>query len=212
MKKKLKLKKFVMPSVYVLLVSLLAISTFMSFANGSKEDEKVEDITYVSNIVWTNDTPVVSTDKVIIKPFTNTDIAIGKYYYDYKENQDSQKNAIIYYEDSYIQNSGVDYILDKTFDVISIYDGTVTKVENNDVVGKTVEIKHENNIISVYQSLSEVSVKEGDTVKQGSIIGKSGTSKINKDLGNHLHLEIYINGQVLNPEKCFDKKIAELQA
>ena len=209
MKKKLKLKKFVMPSVYVLLVSLLAISTFMSFANGSKEDEKVENITYVSNIVWTNDTPVVSTDKVIIKPFTNTDVAIGKYYYDYKENQDSQKNAIIYYEDSYIQNSGVDYILDKTFDVISIYDGTVTKVENNDVVGKTVEIKHENNIISVYQSLKDVTVNKGDKVTAGQVIGKSGSCDLITDSQNNLHFELYVNGTIADPEIYYNKKLSD---
>ena len=120
-------------------------------------------------------------------------------------------DALVALENSYIQNSGVDYILDNQFDVVSIYDGTVTKVEDNELAGKTVEIKHDGNIISVYQSLGEVSVKQGDTVKQGSKIGKSGNSKINKDLGNHLHFELYVKGQVVNPEDCYNKKISDFK-
>lgn len=210
MNKKRKLKGFVMPTIYVMLVAMLVISTFMTFSNSNDETVE-EDITYVSSVIWSNDTPVVATDKVVVKPFTNKDVAIGKYYYDYKDGSDEQQNAIIFYENSYIQNSGVDYIFEDSFDVVSIYDGTVIKVEDNDIVGKTVEIKHGNNIISVYQSLSEVNVKQGDTITLGTKIGKSGNSKINKDLGNHLHLEIYVNGQVVNPEDCYNKKLTDLQ-
>ena len=210
MNKKRKLKGFVMPTIYVMLVAMLVISTFMTFSNSNDETVE-EDITYVSSVIWSNDTPVVATDKVVVKPFTNKDVAIGKYYYDYKDGSDEQQNAIIFYENSYIQNSGVDYIFEDSFDVVSIYDGTVIKVEDNDIVGKTVEIKHGNNIISVYQSLSEVNVKQGDTITLGTKIGKSGNSKINKDLGNHLHLEIYVNGQLVNPEDCYNKKLTDLQ-
>ncbi|MGN1000578.1 MAG: peptidoglycan DD-metalloendopeptidase family protein [Bacilli bacterium] len=210
MNKKRKLKGFVMPTIYTMLVATLVISTFMTFSN-SNDEEVEEDITYVSSVIWSNDTPVVATDKVVVKPFTNKDVTIGKYYYDYKDSSDEQQNAIIFYENSYIQNSGVDYILEDSFDVVSIYDGTVIKVEDNDIVGKTVEIKHDNNIISVYQSLSEVNVKQGDIITLGTKIGKSGNSKINKDLGNHLHVEIYVNGQVVNPEDCYNKKLTDLQ-
>ena len=210
MNKKRKLKGFVMPTIYVMLVAMLVISTFMTFSNSNDETVE-EDITYVSSVIWSNDTPVVATDKVVVKPFTNKDVAIGKYYYDYKDGSDEQQNAIIFYENSYIQNSGVDYIFEDSFDVVSIYDETVSKVEDNNIVGKTVEIKHGNNIISVYQSLSEVNVKQGDTITLGTKIGKSGNSKINKDLGNHLHLEIYVNGQLVNPEDCYNKKLTDLQ-
>ena len=53
--------------------------------------------------------------------------------------------------------------------------------------------------------------KQGDTVKQGSKIGKSGNSKINKDLVNHLHFELYVKGQVVNPEDCYNKKISDFK-
>ena len=84
------------------------------------------------------------------------------------------------------------------------------KVEENELVGKSIEIKHDDNVISVYQSISDITVKEGDSVKQGQKLGKATTSKINSDLGNHLHFELYVNGNIVNPENCFNKNINEL--
>ncbi len=210
MKKKLRLKRFVLPMIYVILVFVFVMSTYAVFS--ARNDIPEEEINYVSNIIWSNDTPVVSTDKVLQKPYSNEKVTIGRYYYNYKDESKNQQNAIIFYEGSYMQNTGVDYILDEKFEVLSVFDGTITKVENNEMVGKTVEVKHSNNIISVYQGLSEVNVKEGDTVTQGTKIGTSGTSKVNNNLGNHLHFELYVDGQVVNPEDCFNKKLNELQA
>ncbi|MDD6879579.1 MAG: M23 family metallopeptidase [bacterium] len=211
MKKNIKLKKFVMPTIYSLLTTILVVSTIMSLKTSNANDEDYpEKINYVSNIIWSNDIPVVSTEKLIIKPFKNENVKVGKYFYDYKADESSQKNSIIYYENSYIQNSGVDYILEKSFDIVPIYNGTVSKIEDNELLGKTIEIKHDNNVISVYQGLSEIKVKTGDNVTQETVLGKSGTSEINKDLGNHLHLEIYVNGEIVNPENCYNKKINEI--
>ena len=50
-------------------------------------------------------------------------------------------------------------------------------------------------------------LKKNDTVKQGQVIGKSGTNSIDKELGNHLHFELYLNSQVVNPGDYFDKEI-----
>lgn len=211
MKKKMKLKGFVIPTLYIALVLIFVISAYVTFSNKSNTDVE-EQINYVSSIIWSNDTPVISTEKVLEKPFSNNNITIGRYYYDYKDASEEQQNSIIYYEGSYIQNSGIDYLLKEKFDVLSVYDGNVIKVEDDELLGKTVEIKHDNNIISVYQGLSEVSIKKGDTISQGTKIGVSGTSKINSGLGNHLHFEIYVNGEVVNPEDCFGKKLNELQA
>ena len=109
-----------------------------------------------------------------------------------------------------MQNSGDDYVSENVFDVVSILDGTVTMVKDDNILGKTVEIKHSNDLISVYQSLSEVSVKEGDEIILGQVIGKSGYSDINKDLGNHLHFELYYKGTIVNPEEYYNKDINEL--
>lgn len=157
-----------------------------------------------------NDVPVVSTGSSIVRPYLDNSVSIAKTFYDYTGEASEQENSIIYYEGTYMQNSGVDYASDNIFDVISILDGTVISVENNDILGSTVQIRHSNDLISVYQSLSEVSVKKDDQIIQGQIVAKSGTSNINKELGNHLHFELYYKGKIVNPEEYYNKSIDEL--
>ena len=212
---KRKLKPFVIPSLYTLAIILFVFSIYF-FQNTIKgvflsnddvnteyvDDDILEDEQYI---------PVVNTKIEIIKPFINDKVTIAKSYYDYKAEADSQKNSIIYYENIYMQNSGVDYKLEEVFDVVSVLDGKVISVEDNDMMGTTVQIKHDNNLISVYQSLSNVKVKVDDTIIQGQVIAQSGESNINKDLGNHLHFELYYKGSIVNPEEYYDKLIGELQ-
>ena len=211
---KRKLKPFVIPSLYTLAIILFVFSIYF-FQNTIKgvffsnedvnteyvDDDIVEDEQYI---------PVINTKIEIIKPFINDKVTIAKSYYDYKAEADSQKNSIIYYENIYMQNSGVDYKLEEVFDVVSVLDGKVISVEDNDMMGTTVQIKHDNNLISVYQSLSSVKVKVDDTVIQGQVIAQSGESNINKEIGNHLHFELYHNGNIVNPEEYYNKSIEEL--
>ena len=209
MKKRLKLKAFVVPTLYTIAAVLLVLSIFL-MSNTLQKYEEAEDITYVSNVVSEQDVPVVNTDKTIIRPYADSAIKLSKYFYDKNAEVEKQQNSLIYYENTYMQNSGADYTLETTFDVLSILDGTVIEVKDTDLMGKTVKIRHENDLISVYQSLSEVTVKQDDTVTQGQVIGKSGTSALNNELGNHLHFELYYQGQVVDPETCYDKKISDL--
>lgn len=216
MKKKLKLKSYVLPSLYVCLfiatfyITLLASNALTKTT--SNNDDLTENINYVSESIMDNEQPVISETTKMLKPFTNEKITIGKDFYDYKEDNAKQENSITYHDNTYMQNSGIDYILEESFDVISVLPGSVTSVTTDDLLGKIVEIKHDNNYISVYQSLSSVDVKKGDTVIQGQIIGKSGTNEIDKDMGNHLHFELYINGKVVDPENYLDKDISQTSA
>lgn len=213
---KRKLKPFVVPALYGLTAVAFVFSLYMiqliigkaSFTP-SMEEEKSN---YVDNEIISpnNQIPVVSNETQIIRPYTASDVSIAKNYYDYEAEAKDQENAIIYYENTYMQNSGIDYKSDNAFDVISILDGTVISVKDDDILGSVVEIKHTNDIISVYQSLSEVSVKENDTVLAGQKLGKSGESNINKDIGNHLHFELYYKGQIVNPELYYDKNVEDL--
>ena len=93
MNKKLKLKKFVMPTIYVALVSVLVVSALMSMKTFKPVDEEIEQIDYVSNDVLDEEMPVISTDKTIIRPYTASDVKVGKYYYDYKDNSEEQKKG-----------------------------------------------------------------------------------------------------------------------
>lgn len=206
MKKRLRPKKFVIPCLYVVLFASVATGALL-ISKSMKKDVVEENYTYVSSIITDEPMPVINEAKKIIKPYTNDKVTVGKSFYDYKAESQAQENSITYYDGSYIQNSGVDYVFTEAFDVVSVMDGTVTNVKQDDILGNIVEIKHGNDYVTTYQSLSEVSVKKGDTVTQGQIIGKSGTNKLDKDMGNHLHFELYTNGQVVDPSLYIDKEI-----
>ena len=206
MKKRIRPKKAVISCLYVILFATVATGAFL--ISKSMKKEVVEDnYTYVSNIIIDNQMPVMNETTKMIKPYTNEQVTVGKTYYDYKAESKSQENSITYYDGSYIQNSGIDYVLKDTFDVVSVLDGTVTDVKQDDILGNVVEIKHGNDYVTTYQSLSEVAVKKGDSVTQGQVIGKSGTNKLDKDMGNHLHFELYTNGQIVDPNLYIDKEL-----
>ena len=208
---KRKLKKVVIPSIIGALFITFITTMFIVNKNMSEpvfDDDA--DFNYTTKSIFSNDLPTVSDDVVIIKPFTDETVKVNKSYYDYKGEKASQQNALILYENTYMQNSGIDYSADKTFDVVSILDGMVINVGEDEMLGKFVEVRHSNDMISMYQSLSEITVEKDDTIKQGHIIGKSGKNNKNTKLENQLHFELSYKGQYVNPEEYFDKKVQDL--
>ena len=209
-----RIKPVLVPVIYG--VCVVAFLFSMYFAQKFAKNllfQKQSDIEYVDGEITESenkDIPVVSTSVKIVKPYLDETVKLVRSFYDYEGDSADQEKAIILYEDTYMQNSGTDYANENVFDVISILDGTVISVEDNDILGTTVEVRHSNELISVYQSLSDVSVKENDQIIQGQIIAKSGTSNINKDLGNHLHFELYYKGKIVNPEEYYNKSVDEL--
>lgn len=212
MKKKLKLKSYVIPCLYLVLFSSIMVGAMVvgkNMKSNTESDTNKND--YVSEVITNEDVPVINETLKMIKPYTNEKVTVGKTFYDYKAESKQQEGSITYYDGSYIQNSGVDYILNEAFDVVAVLDGVVTNVKADDILGNIVEIKHDNNYITTYQSLSEVSVKKDDNITQGQVIGKSGTNKLDKDMGNHLHFELYVSGQVVDPSLYVDKEIKKSQ-
>lgn len=218
--KRRKLKKFVVPAMYVTSIAMLIGSVYVIerlVNNAVFENEGVEEVEEVIlnddyNIDYgVNDVPVVNTEVVISRPYTNGNVKIVKNYYDYQGDASGQENSIVYYGNTYMQNSGVDYGMDSDFEVVSILDGTVIDVIDDDIMGKTIKIKHSNDLISVYQSLGSVDVEKDSVVTQGMIIGKSGEANVSPELGNHLHFELYYQGEVVNPENYYDKLLSELE-
>ncbi|MFL6791020.1 MAG: peptidoglycan DD-metalloendopeptidase family protein [Bradyrhizobium sp.] len=65
--------------------------------------------------------------------------------------------------------------------------------------GRMVEIDHGNGLSTRYGHLSEISVKVGDTIKIGQIIGAVGST--GRSTGPHLHYETRIDGDAVDPQK-----------
>ena len=205
MKKRLVLKPFVIPTLYSIFAIVVIVSLFLSI---EVIDEK-ESITYVSGAILDEYVPVVSVEETLRKPFTDETVTISKGYYNYQVKDEEQTNSILYYENTYIQNTGINYQSEQSFDVVSVLSGEVIEVEEKELLGKSVTIRHDNELISVYQSLNEVTVTKGDKVVTGQVIGKSGTCSFVKDSKNSLHFELYVNGNIVNPEDYYNKNESE---
>ena len=209
MKKRRRLRKYVIPTICLMLVCTILFSSYKMYqiltAGVPIIDPSPKDTTSEVNNSQndTNITPTVSVSKTIIRPYTSTDVSATIPYYNIDGTNDEQAAALIYYEGIYMQNTGVLYTSNNTFDVVSILDGTVKNIKEDSLMGNIVEIEHTNNLTTVYQSLGEVKVKVGDTVKQGDIIATSGQNKITTDTSNALHFEVFYKGEVFNPEEFY---------
>lgn len=205
MKKKLVLKPFVIPTLYTIFALVVIVSLFLSI-EVIDEDEQ---LTYVNDTILDEYVPVVNVEETIKKPFTDNNVTISKNYYDYQASEEEQTNSILYHENTYIQNTGINYKSDNSFDVVSILSGEVIEVEEKELLGKSVTIRHDNELISVYQSLGEVTVKKGDKVLTGQVIGKSGSCDLITDSKNNLHFELYASGTIADPEIYYNKKLSD---
>lgn len=209
--KKRKLKPFVKISVLGVTLFVFVLSVLLLTNNKSKQVMKEDSsFTYVNDYIFDNYYPVINTEEKIVKPYNSENVSLYKNFYDKDATAEEQKKSIIYYEGIYMQNSGVDYKSDETFDVVASVSGTVTNITEDTLLGKTIEIKNSNEITTMYQSLGEVIVKKGDTVTQGQVIAKSGACVLNSDIKQGLHFEMYKNGTVINPEKNYDKNLKDI--
>ena len=211
---KKKFKNLTVPAIYTLALLVFGTSMYLVQSVVNKqtfESKDNNDMEYVDKEIVNDNiyVPVVVETNIISKPYLNEQVSLSKSFYDSNAENEKQENSIIFYENTYMQNSGVDYKHSEPFEIISILDGTVIEVTNNEILGTTIKIRHENDIISTYQSLSEVNVKIDDVVVRGQVIGISGNCTLyNTD--SNLHFELTYQGKNVNPEEYYNKSTDEL--
>ena len=93
---------------------------------------------------------------------------------------------------------GTDYGIPTGSKVTSCAAGKVVVAENRVTTGWSVCIEHLPGLYSLYYHMSELKVKEGDTVKAGDLIGLSGATGFAR--GPHLHWEMRLNMSAVNPD------------
>lgn len=158
----------------------------------------------------------VSTDveEVITLPFSqDLDYTVTRLFYDKTSSSSDQEKALIKYGTTYRTSDGVAYARkdNESFDVLAILSGKVVEVKNNPLYGSYVVIEHDNDLKTYYYGLQNVEVTEGIEVQQGTKLGVSGTTEIDKEAGNHVFLKIEKNNKKLNPESLIGKKISEIK-
>ena len=198
-----KLKDWVIPTLGII-VLIGALILYYILGRVLNYDLVPED-TYVTDALIDNTIEVQQEiESSISKPYNSQDVKISKYFYLEEDEESKQQQSLIRYENIYMPNTGILYSSLKEFDIISILDGKVTSVKEDEILGNIIEIEHSNNIVSIYQSIKDVQVKIGDQVKQGDVIAKSGSNKLENEQDNCLHFELYKDGTLINPEELYN--------
>lgn len=96
-------------------------------------------------------------------------------------------------------HNGVDFAAPKGSNVYSAYDGVVVSTGYDLNKGHHILIENENGIEAEYHHLEAIVASSGQTVKKGELIGLVGMT--GNATGPHLHFELKINGENVNPEE-----------
>ena len=79
--------------------------------------------------------------------------------------------------------------------------GTVVFAGREGSFGKVVRIEHELGVSTLYAHLARITVSVGDYVSENTVIGKMGNT--GRSAGAHLHYEIQVDGQSIDPSEFF---------
>ncbi|RXJ02923.1 M23 family peptidase [Anaerobacillus alkaliphilus] len=211
-------KRWVLPAVYLGLAAVVLSAVI--WLQGSEEQIVQEDPNMEQGQTDTNPgvnyeeaLPVTAVNEVFKKPFLNeAEVNVIGYFFDFNATEEQQQAALVFYDNTYYQNKGMDFALEsgETFDVVAALSGTVVKVEKDALFGNLVHIEHDNHVVTVYQSLEGVKVEEGQAVKQGEVIAQAGRNLYNQDAGIHVHFEVRHDGVPVNPATLFDQPATAL--
>ena len=179
-------KNTIRNTTYALLVAFtIILSATLIAVNAVKSDNQTSASIAVGTTSITYTSPMENA--CVVKDFSNKELQYN----------DTLKQWEIH--------KALDITSDTSSNVMAIASGTVTNVYTNYLEGGVIEISHDNGITSLYKSLEDISVKKGDFVKAGDVIGSVSTSMAREiNTGTHLHFEIFENNISVNPNNYID--------
>jgi murein DD-endopeptidase MepM/ murein hydrolase activator NlpD len=98
---------------------------------------------------------------------------------------------------------GFDLAVSQHTPVLAANDGKVVWAGPMGIYGNCIVVDHGYSLQSIYGHLSEIAVKEGQMVKRGEEMGKSGSTGLAG--GDHLHFSMQIEGVQVNPIEWWDQ-------
>lgn len=211
----LKIKHFFKRNIYpitvtmctVLVLGIIAVSAYSSIKSNnvdvvvntdipSNEGTNVEDHVPDDSEKKDDGEEVSSTDVIIFElPFEGA--MVSKEYSD---------TTLLYDTTSkfWCTHQGLDFACNEGQQILAVFDGIITKIENSMMYGTVVYLKVSDELTVIYKGLSSsVSVSEGDNVKKGALIGTATTSLFEKADGVHLHLELTKGDELIDPTDYF---------
>lgn len=208
-------KKWVFPATYVAAAAIILTLMWVVQDLGSTKvsDESTQPAGSIEQTATDGSEapdalPVTATAETMAWPVEDkSEVVVAMPFYDPNASSEDKQAAMIQYDNTFMPNTGISLARqdDQPFDVLAALSGTVSRVEQIPLIGNLIEIKHENGLKTVYQSVSDVAVAKGVQVKQGDVIAKAGRNEYEKDLGVHLHFEVIENNQPTNPAEMLTK-------
>lgn len=210
--KERKLKSFVIPSIYIVTMAIVFISVVF-LGNYLIEVPTTVDRQYAVDSIDTEVIPVIKEEELVLveKPFTSETVIEKINYYNKEDEIEVQQNSLVYYQKTYMQNTGILYSSDEEFEILATNDGVIKDIKTDDVMGIVVEIEHEENITTFYYSLSEVIIKIGDEVIKGDKVGVSGTNKLENSGSTNLLFEVYYKGKTMDPNDYYSLDLNNIE-
>lgn len=208
-----KYSKILLPTFYIGIIAVMVLCVTLVVSGVKTYLTNREEMKFTIDNVFDEDTtPVVKTEtNTIVKPYIAESVKVGRYFYDFESDEKKQENSLILYEDTYMQNNGVDYVDSKNFDIVAILDGEVISIEDSEVYGKVVTIKHNDNLKSVYSNVDGVLVSIGYKVHQGEIFAMSAKPKLPSDYKSMLHFEVFYKESAIDPENMYTLSVSDFQ-
>ncbi len=97
---------------------------------------------------------------------------------------------------------GYDLAITPHIGVEASNDGKVVWAAPLGIYGNCIVVDHGYGLQSIYGHMSEFAVREGDAVKRGQIMGKSGDTGMAG--GDHIHFTMQLDGVQIDPKEFFD--------
>lgn len=94
-------------------------------------------------------------------------------------------------------HKGIDIATVKGEEVLAVMDGEVVSVEESEVYGKSIVLKHNDSLTTVYRNCADVTVMAEQKVKAGAKLGVVQVFK--QTTGPHLHFEVLLNNELVDP-------------
>jgi murein DD-endopeptidase MepM/ murein hydrolase activator NlpD len=99
------------------------------------------------------------------------------------------------------KHEGIDIINEVGTPIYATAEGVVEFIGRQGGYGLALEINHGFSLKTLYGHLSQVLVREGQRVKRGELVARSGNTGLSN--GPHLHYEVRMNGVAQNPSDYF---------
>lgn len=202
--KKIQQQAWFWPTVYGGIAIIMIAAIFIFSGIGQNEDGGPNPEEVANNNDPDNSVIPVSIENETMKyPIKEEIVAsaqIMQEFYDVNAAPELQQKALLVFNQTFTTSEGISISVNsEPFEVLAAMSGEVKEVKVDPFTGNRITIEHSNGFETIYSSVNDILVKEGDNVAQGEQIGTSMENESNPNAGIHLHFKVKKDGQLINP-------------